>query len=71
MRYFLESFQGANVVKGFNAGRKPSMQAEELILDDSGQRDEVEEFSQAFPNIGISIFAATLIVKAIDLSDLS
>ena len=31
--YFLESFEGANVVEGFNAGRESSMKAEELIFD--------------------------------------
>ena len=70
MRYFLESFQGPNVVKGFDAGRESPVQAKELILDDSSERDEVKEFGEAFPDIGVSIFAATLFVKAIDLSDL-
>ena len=47
------------------------MQTEKLILDHCSQRDEVEEFSKALPYVGISIFTATLIVKAINLSDLS
>ena len=51
MRYLLESFECSNVVQSFNAGRQPSVKAEELVLDDSSKREEVEELGETFPDI--------------------
>ena len=70
MGHLLESFEGSDVVQSFNAGRQPSVEAEELILDDSSEREEVEELGETFPDIGVSIFSAALIVEAIDLGNL-
>lgn len=47
------------------------MQTEELILDDSSQRQEIEELSETLPNIGISVFSAALVIKSINLSNLA
>ena len=47
------------------------MKAEELIFDDCSEGQEVKELSKGSPDIWIAIFAAALIIKAIDLSDLS
>ena len=37
MRHFLEPLQSSNVIEGFDAGGEPSMEAEELILNHSGE----------------------------------
>ena len=37
VRYFLESFEGANVVEGLNAGRESSVETEELVFDYCGE----------------------------------
>jgi len=47
------------------------MQAENLVFDKSGERKIVEEIREVLPNIGISIFAQTLIVEAVYLSNLT
>lgn len=47
------------------------MQTEELILDNCSQGKVIEEFSEAFPDVGVAVFSTALIVKSIDLSDLS
>jgi hypothetical protein len=47
------------------------MEAEELVFHNSSEGQEVKEFGETFPDIGITIFAATLIIKAIDLCNLS
>ena len=47
------------------------MQTEELILDNCCQGKVIEEFSEAFPDVGVAVFSTALIVKSIDLSDLS
>jgi len=44
------------------------MEAEKLVFYNCSQRQEVEEFCEAFPNVGIAIFAAAFIIKAVDLS---
>ncbi len=43
------------------------MQAEHLVLDDSSQRKEIEELSELFPDVGITVFAKALIVEAIPI----
>lgn len=47
------------------------MQAEELILNHCGKREVIEQLSEAFPDIGVAIFAGALIVEAVDLCDLA
>lgn len=47
------------------------MQAEELVLNNSGQRQVVEEFSQGFPDVAVSVLSAALIIEAVDLGNLS
>jgi len=44
---------------------------EYLIGNNSSQRKIIKELSEILPDIGITIFSVTLIVKAVDLSDLS
>jgi hypothetical protein len=47
------------------------MQAEDLVLDKSGEREEIEEIGEVLPDVCVSILAETLVVKAVDLSDLT
>ena len=46
------------------------MQTENRILDNGGKRQVIEELSEAFPHVRISVFPQTLIVEAINLGDL-
>ena len=43
------------------------MEAENLILDDCSQREEVEELSELLPYVGVTVFTKALIVKAIPI----
>ena len=47
------------------------MKAENLILDDSCQRQVVKEVSQVFPNVSIAILSETFVVESVDLCDLT
>ena len=47
------------------------MKAENLIFDDSCQRQVVKEVRQVLPDISIAVLSETLIVEAIDLCDLT
>jgi hypothetical protein len=68
---FLNSVERANVVKGINAGGKATMQAKDLVVDKGSERKVVKEVGKIFPDVGVAILSKTLIVKAVDLSDLS
>lgn len=47
------------------------MEAEDLIFDEGGEREEIEEIGEVFPNIGVAILAQTLVVEAVDLRNLA
>jgi len=47
------------------------MHAENFVVDDSCQRQIVEYFSAVSPDIDWTVLAKALVVKAIDLSNLS
>lgn len=59
------------VLKSVDTRRKASVQTKDLVLNQCGQREVVEEVGKEFPDIGIAVFAQTLVVEAIDLSDLA
>ncbi len=42
-----------------------------LILDESSEREEIEEIGKIFPYISIAIFAQAFIVEAVDLCNLT
>mmetsp|Transcript_29665 Transcript_29665/g.87776 ORF Transcript_29665/g.87776 Transcript_29665/m.87776 type:complete len:222 (+) Transcript_29665:1131-1796(+) len=47
------------------------MRAEELVLDDCCQRQEVKKVGQQLPHLGRSIFSQTLLIETIHLGDLA
>ena len=47
------------------------MKAENLVLNDSSERQQVEQICIIFPNIRISVLSQALIIESIDLCNLS
>lgn len=47
------------------------MQTKNLILNDSGQWQIIEEISEEFPNVCIAILAHAFVIEAVNLSDLA
>ncbi len=47
------------------------MQAEDLVVDQGGQRKVIEEIGKELPDIRIAILAQALIIETIDLGDLA
>ena len=47
------------------------MDAEHLVLDDSGQRQEVEDLGAVPPHVHAAVLPQTLVVEAVHLRDLS
>ena len=58
-------------VQGVQARAQTTVEAENLIFDDSCQRQVVKEVSQVFPDVSIAVLAETFIVEAIYLCDLT
>lgn len=68
---FLEALQSTDVVQSLNTGGESSVEAEELVLNNCSEGEEIEEFSEALPHIGVAVLPAALIVKSINLGDLA
>lgn len=47
------------------------MEAEDLVFDEGGEREEIEKVGEVLPHIGVAIFAQALVVEAVDLCDLA
>ena len=47
------------------------MKAEDLVLDQSCERQVVEKISEVLPHVGVPVFAEALVVEAINLGDLA
>lgn len=71
MWHFLASVELADLIESIDTGRKPSMEREDLILNNSSEREIVKEVGEVFPHISIAVFPQTLVIEAVDLSDLA
>ena len=47
------------------------MKTEDLVFDNSRQRQVIEEICKVFPYICIPVFAKTFIIKSVNLGDLA
>jgi hypothetical protein len=47
------------------------VETEDLVFDQGSEWEIVKEIGEVFPHVCIAIFAKTLVVKAVDLGDLS
>jgi hypothetical protein len=47
------------------------VEAEDLVVNECGEGEVVEEIGEVFPDVGIAIFSETLVVEAVDLGDLA
>jgi hypothetical protein len=47
------------------------MKAEDLVIDEGGEREVVEEVCKVLPDVGVAVFAKTLVVESVNLGDLT
>lgn len=47
------------------------MQAEDLVVNEGGEGEIVEEVGEGFPDVGVTVLAQALVVEAVDLGDLA
>ena len=70
MGHFLYPIEGADVIKGINARRQSTVKTEDLVVDQGGKRQVVEQIGEVFPHVGIAVLAQALVVEAVHLRDL-
>jgi hypothetical protein len=68
--HFLNSVELLNLVQAVKAGRETSMKTKDLVFNNCGQRQQVEQVGKVFPDIGVSVLPQALVIKTINLSDL-
>lgn len=47
------------------------MEAEDLVFNQGGQGEVVEEVGENLPHVGVAVFAEAFVVEAVDLCDLA
>ena len=71
MWHLLDAVKGPDIVKGVDAWREAAVKAEDLVVDECGKREVVEEVGEMLPYVGIAIFAEALVVETVNLGDLA
>jgi hypothetical protein len=71
VRNFLNSIQSSDIIQSVNARGQTAVEAEDLVVDQGGQRKVVEEVGEVLPDVGVAVFSEALVVEAVDLGDLA
>ena len=71
VRHFLNPVQTSNIIQCIDTRAQTSVQAKDLVVNQSGEGKVVEEISEEFPDIGVAVLAQTLVVEAVNLGDLA
>jgi len=71
MRNLLYAIESSNVVQRVDTGRKAAVKAEDLVIDEGSEGKIVEEVCKVLPDVGIAVFAKTLVVESVNLGDLT
>ena len=61
----LDAVQLTDLVEGVDTWGETTVEAEDLVLDDSGKGQVVEQFSELFPNVGVAVLSQALVVEAV------
>lgn len=59
------------MVEGVDGGRQAAVQTEDLVLDDRGQRQVVEQVREQLPHVARAVLPHALVEEAVNLCDLS
>lgn len=71
VRDLLDPVESPDVVEGVDAGGKTAVEAEDLVVDESGEGEVVEEVGEVLPHVGVAVLAEALVVEAVYLGDLA
>lgn len=64
-----ETVDNLDLVNAVNAGAESSVDAEDLVVDNTGQRKVVEHVGEMVPDGSVAVFPAALGVEAVGLGD--
>lgn len=67
----LYTVKGSDVVESIDAWGKTSVKAEDLLIDEGGKGEIVEEICEVLPYVGIAVLSETFVVETVDLRDLT
>eukprot|EP00356_Strombidium_inclinatum_P009071 CAMPEP_0170489884 /NCGR_PEP_ID=MMETSP0208-20121228/8181_1 /TAXON_ID=197538 /ORGANISM="Strombidium inclinatum, Strain S3" /LENGTH=98 /DNA_ID=CAMNT_0010765027 /DNA_START=455 /DNA_END=751 /DNA_ORIENTATION=- len=70
MRHLHNSVELLDLVKGIDARREATVEAEDVALDDGGEREVVEKRGEVLPHVGVAVLSEALVIEAVNLSDL-
>lgn len=71
MRNLLDAVKRSDVVQRVDAGGETTVETEDLVVDEGGQREVVEEVGEVLPDVGVAVLSEALVVEAVDLGDLA
>ncbi len=67
MRSLLDAIKLANLIKCVNAWGETTVETEDLALDNSSQGKVIEQLSELFPYVSVTVLAKALIVEAVPI----
>ena len=71
MGHLLDAVELADLVESVNRGGKTAMQAENGVVDDSGEGQVVKKLGEVDPDIRVAVLAKAFVVEAVHLGDLA
>ena len=71
MGYFLDTVQGSDVIQSVDARRQTTVKTKDLVVDQRGQGQVVEEVGEVFPDVRVAILSQAFVVESIDLGNLT
>lgn len=69
VRDFAEAVDDADLVEGVDGGGQAAVDAEDAVVDDDAEGEEVEEVGEVVPYVGVAVFAVAFGVEAVGLRD--
>lgn len=64
---FAEAVDDLDLVDGVDGGGEAAVDAEDLVVDDDAEGQEVEHVGEVVPHVGVAVFARTLGVEPVGL----
>lgn len=71
MWHFLQPVQSPDVIQGVDAGGQTSVEAEDLIVNEGGEGEIVEQIGEVLPHVGVPVLSQALVVETVNLCDLA
>ena len=67
MRCLLHSVELSDLVKGVNTGGETTVEAEDLVLDDSCEWEVIEELCELLPYVGVTVLSQAFIIESVPI----